>query len=239
MRKRFFLLVTFLSVLSVPQITHAQVLDEILHRHFEAVGQRELLKKKTYISEATIEQMGMEIPMSMKVKRPDKFRMEMEMQGQKMVQAFDGEKGWMIAPWMSQEPRELKGNELNQIKEQANLDGDLFNYTKKGKQASLLGKVNTEGKSMYNVELNNMDGSVKNYFIDAEDFLIKKVIMKIKTQDETIEMQQNISEYKNINGVMMPSKIESKSPTGTAKITFNKISFNEEIEESEFKMPEK
>ncbi len=238
MKQNFILFASLLSLFSFAQVAHAQGLEEILFRHFDAVGQRELLKKQTYSSQATIDQMGMQIPMSMKVKRPNKFRMEMEMQGQKMVQAYDGKKGWMIAPWISQKPRELTGTDLNQAMEQANLDGELYNYKEKGKDLSLEGKVDIEGKPMYNIKLNDMDGSVKNYYIDAEDFLIKKVTMHMKEQGQEVEVEQNISEYKNVDGVMMPAKIESKNPMGTAIVTFTDISFNDKIDDTEFQMPE-
>jgi len=90
--------------------------------------------------------MGQELPMEMKMKRPNKFRVEMEMMGQKMVQAYDGEKGWMIAPWLSPDPQALEGDQLKQAMEQTDFEGELYNYKQKGSTVDFVGKVNADGK---------------------------------------------------------------------------------------------
>ena len=61
---------------------NAQTLDEVLAKHFKAVGQDKLAKVKTFSVKAEINQMGMELPMTMKMKKPGKFWMSMDMQGQ-------------------------------------------------------------------------------------------------------------------------------------------------------------
>jgi outer membrane lipoprotein-sorting protein len=218
---------------------NAQTLQEILNQHFQAVGQRTLLEKQTYSIKATIHQMGMEIPMQMQMKRPNKFRMEMEMQGMNMVQAYDGKNGWIIAPWMSPEPQDLKGPELQQAMEQANIDGELYQYAEKGATASLIGRETVGSIPMYNIELIDKDKNIKNYYIDASEFLIRKVTAKLNLQGKEMEAEQNIKEYQLINGVMMPGVIESKSPMGVATIVFDEIVFDDNIDDSIFKKPSK
>jgi outer membrane lipoprotein-sorting protein len=237
MKKSFFFLVSAILLAMVATNAQAQNLQEVLDKHFKAVGQENLLNKKSYTVLANIEQMGMEFPMTMKLKRPNKFRMEMEMQGMKMVQAYDGEKGWMIAPWVSQEPQDLTGPELSQAMDQANFDGELYNYAEKGTEATLVGKVNVEGTPMYNIRLTDKNGTVKNYFIGAEDYLIGKVKTRVNAQGQEIEVETNLSDYKEIDGVKMPTKIVSKNPMGNATITFKEINFNDEIEDSLFAKP--
>ncbi len=237
MKKYFLLFLSSMFFLALANNTQAQNLQEVLDKHFKAAGQENLLEKKTYTVEASIQQMGMELPMTMKLKRPNKFRMEMEMQGQKMVQAYDGENGWMIAPWMSSEPQDLSGAELEQAMEQANFDGELYNYKDKGTEASLVGKVNVEGTPMFNIKLTNKNGTVKNYFIDAEDYLIRKVKARVNAQGQEVEVEQNLSGYEEFEGVKMPTKIESKNPMGTAVIEFKEIKFNEPMDDSLFQKP--
>jgi outer membrane lipoprotein-sorting protein len=216
----------------------AQSLDEVLNKHFKAVGQEKLMEQQSYTVKAKVQQMGMELPMEMKIKRPNKFRMEMEMQGQKMIQAYDGEKGWMIAPWISAEPQDLSGPELEQAMDQADIDGELYNYKEKGTTAILLGKVNVDGSPMFNIKLTGKDGGVKNYFIDAESFLIRKVKAKVNAQGQEVEIEQNLSEYKNYDGILVPMKIESKMPMGTANVIFESYIFGEKFDESIFTKPQ-
>lgn len=229
-----FLILLFLTVSSNVQ---AQSLQEVLDKHFKAIGQESLLQKKSFEIKATVKQMGMEIPMTMKMKRPDKFRMEMEMQGQKMIQAYDGENGWMIMPGMGTEPQSLSGPQLEQAKEQANIDGELYNYEEKGSSAAFAGKVNVEGTPMFSIKLTAKDGSVKNYFIDTEKYFIRKVKVKANIQGQEMEIEQNLSDYKEFDGVMMATNIESKSPMGTANIIFEEIKFGITFDDSDFTKP--
>lgn len=224
----FLLSVNFLS---------AQTLEQVLESHFQAVGQKELVKKQTFHIKAAVQQMGMEIPMEMKIKRPNKFRMEMELQGKKMIQTYDGEKGWMIAPWVSPEPQDLSGAELDQAMEQANIDGELYSYKEKGFTATLLGKVNLDGSPAFNIKLTGEDGNAKNLYIDADSFMLKKVKAKIEAQGQEFDIEQNFGDYKNFDGVLMPMKIETVSPMGKATISFEDIKFDEKFDESIFSKP--
>ncbi|MDD2382476.1 MAG: outer membrane lipoprotein-sorting protein [Mariniphaga sp.] len=232
------LLLPLLTILFLSAWTHtqAQSLQNILDKHFEAIGQEKLSNIKTYSVQATIKQMGMEIPMNMKMMRPNKFRMEMEMQGMKIIQAYDGEKGWMIAP-PSNEPVDLSGPQLDQAMDQANIDGELYNYSEKGFTASLVGKVNVDGSPMFNIKLTGKDGNSKNYFIDAESYMIRKVKAKVSAQGQEVEVEQNMNDYKKIDGIMMATSIESKTPMGIATIVFNEIKFEENIDDSIFSKP--
>ncbi len=124
------LIVLFL-VLSVGG-ARSQDLNEILGKHFKAVGQDKLAKSETCIIKANVTQMGREIPMVMKMKGTGKFRMEMDIMGQKMIQAYNGEKGWVVAPWISSKPQELAGAELDQAMAQKG------NFTITGKKATRL-----------------------------------------------------------------------------------------------------
>ncbi len=215
----------------------SQNLDQVLDNHFDAVGQEKLKSIKTYTVNAKVEQMGMEIPMVMKMKRPKKFRMEMEMQGQKMIQVYDGEKGWVLAPWVSSEPQELTGAQLDQAMNQADIDGELHNYKEKGFTAELLGKEFIGDMEVFNIKLTSEDGTEKNYYIDSEEYLIRKVKGKAQAQGQEVTVEQNMSDYENINGVMIAKKIESKSPMGTANIIFEEIKFGEDMADSIFEKP--
>jgi hypothetical protein len=143
----------------------------------------------------------------------------------------------MVAPWISKEPQELTGPQLEQAMEQANIDGELYHYAEKGATATLLGKVSMEGSPMFNIKLTDKAGNVKNYFIDAETYLIRKVKVKVSAQGQEMEIEQNMKDYKTIDGIMMATNIESKTPMGTANIIFDEITFGDKFEASIFDKP--
>lgn len=220
-------------------IAQAQSLDDILDKHFKAVAQDKLIAAKTIKVKAKVSQMGMDMPLEMNIKKPNKFLVAVDMQGQKMIQAFDGEKGWMIAPWVSTDPQDLAGDQLIQAQQQADLEGELYNYKQKGSTAEFAGKVNVDGKDAYRIILNTKDGNSKDYFIDADSYYITKVKAKIDAQGQTMEVEQTLSDFKAFNGITMPTKISSKTPMGTAVILFEDVKFNENMDDTIFNRPAK
>ena len=239
--KKLILTTIVMMAVALTSIVNAQSLDEILNKHFKAVGQDKLMAIKSIYIKAKVNQMGMDIPMEMKIKQPSKFMVTLEMQGQKMIQAFDGEKGWMIAPWVSSEPQELTGDMLTQAKQQADMmvESELYDYEKKGNTADFSGKVNLDGKEAYRIKLTASDGSSKDYFIDANNYQIVKVAAKVSAGGQTLNVEQIMSDFKTIDGITMATKIEQKIPTGNTTITMEDIRFNENYDDSVFKQPSK
>lgn len=238
MKKSMFTVLAVL-VAAVFTLAQAQTVDEILDKHFKAVGQKKLMDAESISMKAKISQMGMEMPMEMKMMKSGEFLVTVEMQGQKMIQAFDGERGWMIAPWMSPDPMELTGEQLEQAKGQANLEGELYNYEKKGSTAEFKGKVNLDGQDLYRIQLTTSDGNEKDYFIDTNSYYITKVKSTVSAQGQTVDIEQNMSDYKTIDGVAMAMKIESKSPMGNTSIATEEVKFNESFDPAIFKQPAK
>lgn len=228
-----------LTIIFSSNTLFAQSLDEVLKNHFEAIGQENLTKVKSFQATANINQGGMEFPIKMISLRPNKFYMEADLQGQKMIQAFDGEDGWMIAPWMSPEPQDLAGDQLKEAIQQADIDGELFNYKEKGSTAELVGKEDMEGTEVFNIKLTTKDDDVKNYFIDVENFIILKVKSTVNAQGQEIEVETTMGDYQEIDGVIMPMSIESKSPMGATNIVMEEVKFNVDVDESIFNRPAK
>lgn len=237
--KKTLITVVAIIVIAFVNVARAQSLSEVLDKHFKAVGQEKMMTVNSFYVKAKVSQMGMEMPMEMKIKKPEMFIVSIEMQGQKMIQAFDGQKGWMVAPWVGPDPQELAGDQLAQAKQQANMEGELYNYEKKGSSAELMGKVNVDGKEAYRIKLTTSDGNSKDYFIDAQTFYILKVKAKVSAQGQTVDVEQIMSENKTIEGITIPMKIESKSPMGTALILMEEVKFNEKFDDAIFKQPAK
>lgn len=217
----------------------AQSLSDILKRHFEAAGQQKLNAARTFHVKASVSQMGMELPMEMKVKKPGKFRVEIEMQGQKMIQAYNGKTGWMIVPWLSTEPQALAGDQLQQAMQQADMEGELYNYEAKGNSVDFIGKVNLEGAETYKIKLVDKTGNAKNYFIDAKTNLVVMVKAKVKTMGQEVEIEQKMSGYKIFSGINVATKIETKTPMGIMIVTMQEFSLDEEFDNALFDRPEK
>ena len=215
----------------------AQTLEKVLEKNYEATGVEKLADVKTYSVKATMSMMGMDMPMSIRVKNPDKFRLDMEAMGQKTVSAFDGDKGWMINPMMGDGVKDLEGDDLKQAMQQTDLEGELYNYKQKGSTAELIGKVNADGKPAYRIKLTNGDGTVKDYFIDADTYLVVKMKAKVEAMGQSMEVETKMLDYEKIGGIMMAKKIEVVTPMGTQTVFFEEIKLNEPIDNSVFARP--
>jgi outer membrane lipoprotein-sorting protein len=218
---------------------NAQSLDEILAKHNKAMGQDKMLEIKTYTLQANINQMDMELPMTMKLKRPDKFFMEMDVQGQKMNQAYDGKVGWQITPWVSPDVREMTGAELDQAKDQANIDGPFYHYKDRGLKADLIGKVDLNGKPVFQINLTDKNGAVQSYFLDSETYYILSIKRKVVSEGNELEIESKMSDYLVQDGIAIARKIESSTPMGSVTIKINKIEFNTPIDDAIFAKPAK
>lgn len=215
----------------------AQTIDQVLEKHYKATGQDKMAAIKTYYVKAKMSMMGMDMPMTIQMKKPDKFRIDMEVMGQKIEQGFDGEAGWMRNPMMGSGITDLKGAELKQAMQQADLEGELYNYAQKGHSAELIGKVNADGKEAYRIKFTNADGSVKDYYIDANTYLISKIKAKVESMGQTMDVETKVLDYKDINGIKIGSKMEVETPMGTQSVVMDEIKFDEKMDDSVFARP--
>lgn len=225
-----FMLIAFLG-------TQAQTLEKVLQKNYEATGVEKLADVKTFYIKAKMSMMGMDMPMTIQVKNPNKFKIEMEAMGQKTISAFDGEKGWMINPMMGAGVKDLEGDQLKQAVSQTDMEGELYNYEKKGSTAELIGKVNADGKPAYRIKLTDKDGAVKDYFIDADTYLVTKMKTKVEAMGQSMEIETKMTEYQKIDGIMMTKKIEVVTPMGSQNIVMEEIKLNENIDDSVFARP--
>ena len=238
MKKNLFFFVLFLIAGTIVQ---AQSLEKVLDDYFKATGMDKFDKVKTVEMKAKASQMGMEIPMTIKLKKPNKFRMEMELQGQKAITAFDGEHGWTIAPWISPEPQDLAGEQLEQAKEQADLQGDLWDWEKKGHKATLMGKEEVEGTEVYKVKLEKKSGDVQYYYIDTDSNMLLKTVTTTKQNGQEMEVESIMGNYKSFDGITIPTSIENKvKGTGqSGTIEIEDMKFDVDLPDSIFEKPSK
>jgi outer membrane lipoprotein-sorting protein len=219
--------------------SHAQDAKEILEKHFTAIGQEKILNVQTVISEGVLEQMGMEIPFKSITKRPGKAYLEMNIQGSKMITAFDGEKGWAVQPLMgSPEPVDLAGDDLRPMKEMADMDGNLWDYDAKGHQLELIGTEDLDGSEVYVIKLTRKDGNVYHYYFDTEKYLALKMKFSMKIEGVETELVAKMSDYRDIDGYLIPFTTEQSSEAMPGlTFSYKEIKFNEEVDDDLFRKP--
>ncbi len=233
-----------LALLLLTAPLSAQTLDEILDRHFAALGGRDKLAAVQSVRLTGKQQAGaQELPLTLSWKRPNKIRVEFVLQGMTGVQAYDGAIGWSVMPFLGKtDPEAMSGDDLKDAEEQADLiEGPLFNWKEKGHTVELVGKESIEGTEAWKLKLTTKAGDVSLLYLDAEAMLQIKTEGKRKRGDQEIEFEAAYGDYKEVGGLLFAHSIEQKpkgAPQG-ATIVVDKIELNADLPDSLFVMPEK
>jgi len=222
----------------VLSVGSAQDLDKILKSHFKAIGQKNLDKITSIQATGYASAMGMEMPFTMNIKRPDKLKIIVEVQGAQMIQAVDGETAWSVNPMMgSSAPVELTGAEADGLKENADMDGQLYEYEKKGHQLELDGSETVNGNDCHVLKLTKKNGNTDYYYLDKESFLIHKIRASTVSNGMPMEVEAFTSNYKEVNGYMMAFSTEQR--TGGQiflNLELEKVEVNVEMDDAMFSM---
>jgi outer membrane lipoprotein-sorting protein len=227
--------------------TQAQTVDEILAKYLETTGGVQNWKAlKTMKATGKMTMMGMDLDFNMTNKVPNKMHMVIKVQGQEIVSAYDGTDAWMLNPMMGgKDPVKLPEEQAKEMTERQ-IESEFIEYKKKGHEVKLLGKEEVDGTSCFKVELiknknNDKEDVTEIHYFDAENFvpiMFKSYVRSGPTKGQ--EAQTFLSDYQEVNGLMIPFSTEVKSNGQTVqKMTLQKVTVNEGVEDTLFAFPKK
>jgi outer membrane lipoprotein-sorting protein len=223
-----------------PLTARAETADDVIGRYVAARGGLEKMKAIQSL-DMTIKanQQGLEFPGKMRMKRPEKMRLEMTIQGKTMVQAYDGKTAWMIMPFLgSPDAQTMSADDAKDLVEQADMDGPMIDYKAKGHAIELLGKEDMEGSPAYKLKVTLKNGDISYLYIDTETGLEVKETSKRKQQGSEVEVDSYLTNYKAVNGVLFPFAVENKvQGKSMGQFTIDDIKANTAIDDSIFVMP--
>jgi outer membrane lipoprotein-sorting protein len=238
---------TLALVAGVAGALQAQTADELVAKNLAAKGGVAKLKSvqgMRITGRVTLPNAGggLEIPMTILTKRPNRFRQESTIQGTKVVIAYDGKSAWMINPLMGADtPRPITGDQAEILKQQADLDGPLVDYKEKGTTIEVMGTETVEGKRVHKLKVTPKTGRVVYLFLDAETGLEAKTVMDAPADPNSgapaASMEIQFSNYQSIGGLMMPHTIQQKLNGQVAQVNIDKIELSPAVEDSLFAMP--
>jgi outer membrane lipoprotein-sorting protein len=179
-------------------------------------------------------------PFSVEFRRPLKMHMELMVQNQNVVRIYDGKDGWANNPFVGKaNPEPMSEEDLKNINEEADFEGPLVDYRKKGNKVELVGKDKVEDKDVWRVKMTTKTGDIRYYLFDATTFLLLKWEGKRQVQGKEIPMQSYFRDYREVGGMKFAFAIDSGSSATdlTQKIIIEKIELNPQVPESEFVKP--
>jgi len=240
--KKIITITTFLiAVISFPGMSQEMNLDTLLSRYYKTVGMATIKDWKTLIMKGKTTTQGMEFPVMIYMKRPGKMRVEVEIQGNTMLQVLDGQSGWSVTPWSgTTDPQDMTPDELKGMKQQADFEGSLCNWKEKGHKLELIGKEDMDGTQVYKLKAVLANENIETYYIDAESFVPIKVSSVMKIQGNETESESLPSNYKVVDGAMMPFAMENKFKGQTvSNLVIETYDVNKVVDDNLFIKPAK
>jgi hypothetical protein len=231
--KRFLLSVSFLLAVV---LINAQSLEDIINKYTVANKLDKIKDFKTIKITAKMSMMGMDMPMEMWMKNPNKIKSVTNFNGQEIVQAFDGEKGYMINPMAgSNEPVEMTAEQLKDIVKSNMFQNSMADYLKNGK-LTLEGEDNVNGKAAFKVKADLDGGNSSTMFIDKSSYLLLKNVTDVNQGGMAVTVESFPSDYSETNGILLPMKTTTSANGMEIVMTFTKVEVDIPMEDSIFKI---
>lgn len=232
------LLLATTATLGQPPATEP-TLQEILDRHVAARGGLERIKalESLAMTGAVVAQ-GMELPLEALRKRPGQFFTEIDFQGMKIVQAFDGEKAWGLNPMAgAAEPAALPDSEGALFALQADFDGPLVDARRKRIQLELAGKEKVGERDAWKIAITYPGGQKETAYLDAETYLEIRRDGQTEAQGVVTDLTTDFLEYTDVEGVKVPSRWSFSTPMGPIEIRIADVVANGELDTDRFYLP--
>jgi outer membrane lipoprotein-sorting protein len=220
----------------------AQTVDQVIARYLQARGGIEKIRAVQSLRFTGKMKLGeTETPLVVELKRPHRMRTEFEVQGRRLVRAYDGQKGWTILPVPGLDrPRLMPEDEARDAREQADVDlSPLVDSAAKGYQVELQGREKLDGRETFRLLVRAADGSERTLLLDTKSALAVRSEEKRMMEGTLQEFVTLIGDYRPVAGLVFPHSIEVGPRGGTERqrLTFDRIEVNPPLDDARFVMP--
>ena len=188
---------------------------EVIDNYLKALGGKDKLESiKTMLIENTLIVQGMDIMMRTK-KMGNKFKSEQSLMGQKMVQLFDGEKGYF----------EQGGQKLY-------IPADKVADLKKSK---VIDALSYDPATFSTVTAENIDGTDYNILTSDKGKFYFNASTGLLYKSSAAEGTAIVKSYMTVDGIKFPQEIEAEGNGQKVIIKTTKISLNSDVSDVDFK----
>jgi hypothetical protein len=226
-------------------LLHAQTVEDIIATNLRSKGGLEKIKATNNVrmtgSVVARDMSGRELTgtMTMVAKRPNLMRRDVDLGGQRVVNAFDGSALWMAIG--NGPPQQVPASQNAYSSQDAEFDSVFVDYKEKGHKIELVGKEMVDGAAVYHLKVTKKGGPPQDYYLDAETGLEKKISVTARGPDGSQMVQvTEFSDYRSVDGGMVPFVLKQRQNTTLiATTTLDKVEFNVAIDDGFFRMPAK
>ncbi|MFM6948645.1 MAG: outer membrane lipoprotein-sorting protein [Aquirufa sp.] len=231
------------STLFVNQL-NAQTTEEILVKHEAAMGSPEKWASiKSAIVKNKFSVQGMDIESKTTLLVGKAFRTEVEVMGNKIITAIEGDKGWMIRPAMmggTGEAEDMPAEQIKMADSQKQLGSILSAAKSAGSKIELVSKEKLDGADVFLLTVTKSSGETMQVYVSASTYFVLKTTGKVKANGQEIDTETNFSNYKAVDGLYFPFTVEAASPMGgMMQIDTTGVELNASVDPAIFARPKK
>ncbi len=232
----------FLSVIScISFFLQAQTADDLLQKYYKTVGAEKWKATKTMKMLGEAGQMGMSFPITLYTARPNKRKVVIDIQGQTLIDCFDGTTAWSINPFMGGTTATKKTEEENKEAAKEKFEDELIDYAAKGHKVELLDKEEIGGVQAIKLKLTKKDGDEVFYFFDPENnvpIMVRSFASAGQMKGQPVETY--MSDYQEVGGITFPFSLETKMDGQTMfTVSIKSAELDVEIKDEDFAFPAK
>ena len=223
------------TVFCVP--ARADEAQKIIDQYLKAVGGSKAVSRlQTLAIDGSVAAIGDAAPgtYTFKVKRPNRFYTELRANGDTLIESYNGKSAWHQAA--DGEISTLLGPDAVEIEAAAQYyNARLESLGKRKVGAAYKGEAQVRGRPAQELELTYPTGVKWRVFFDAQTHLILEETAQIAGTRREIYYD----DYRSVNGVKVPYKIELKRGNDTSSVSVTRVGVNETIGERVFDFPVK
>jgi hypothetical protein len=212
--------------------------ETILDRHVEVTGGKAAYqKRKSEVTTGTLEfaAQGLKGTLTRYAADPDKTYSEMEIDGIGKVETgvADG-MAWEKSALLG--PRVKTGEERTQSLREATFNAPL-QWRKMYPKVETAGIETIGGESCYKLVLTPPAGNAETMYFQKKSGLLVKTAMIAVNQMGEIPVESSVSDYKNFDGLLVPTKVTQKAGGQEFTITIQSVKTNVELPADRFEPP--
>jgi hypothetical protein len=229
-KRSFFVLAATLAMTTL----RAQTADDIVNKHVTALGGKDVVGGvKSLIIEGTMSAAGNDAPMTMTKVMGKGYKSVSDFGGTTLITTVTPTGGWMVNPYAgATTPTALPADQFKSQKINLYVD-PLYDYATNGY------KIELDGKDSADVKLKMTgEGMDATYYINANTYLIDKVVSKANVGGQEGEITISFSDYRKLDGGMMyPFNTTLDLPQISLSIVPKKVTVNPTVDPTIFDMP--
>ena len=220
------------------EVKHDQKAIDVIEKSIEAVGGRELMESAEYVyfkGGISIPAAGITGSIETFIHAPDKLfvLVNIPMIGEQK-QGINGDVAWSSDPMSG--PRLLPEAEAKALREETDPSSRL-DYKEDHQVIEYVGEVDFDGQKAHKVRLvDNDDNQSFEYYSVEHGWMIGNEA-KVPSPMGDLQMTSYLREYKEMAGVMQPTKTVQKAGPQEFVITISDVSYDE-IDASKFELPD-